>query len=300
MPADAPVAHRFTHHAMATLFEVFVNGGESDYAGQAAQAAFAEIGRIERLFNRFDATSEIARLNRLKPGESMAVGIETYECLTLAGEVGRDSAGAFDINVRALIKYGGGAGTAPFELARTEAGIRGSARRSRGGTARAARPGPGGHRQRLRPRQGRRSPGRLERRGRAHPRRNEHGHRARRRPRRGREGLAGRRRRGMALRGSPFGPPASKPGPQRVRDRGQGEAHPRPEDRASGLRAPGGLGLPPFGLHVRCPFDRLHGHDHGRGRSVLPPPRGGMGPGRPRLRRLPGVQSGRRRGIGIE
>ncbi len=123
MPADAPVAHRFTHHAMATLFEVFVNGGESDYAGQAAQAVFAEIGRIERLFNRFDATSEIARLNRLEPGEFMAVGIETYECLTLAGEVGRDSSGAFDINVRALIKYGGGAGPAPFELARTGAGF---------------------------------------------------------------------------------------------------------------------------------------------------------------------------------
>lgn len=123
MPADATDAHRFTHQAMATLFEVIVSGGEAAYAGQAARAVFSEIGRIERLFNRFDATSEIARLNRLEPGGSLAVGVETYECLRLAGKVARDSAGAFDINVRALIKYGGGAGTAPLELARTAAGF---------------------------------------------------------------------------------------------------------------------------------------------------------------------------------
>jgi thiamine biosynthesis lipoprotein len=123
MPADAPDAHRFTCHAMATVFEVVVNRGEAAYAGQAARAVFAEIGRIERLFSRFDATSEIARLNRLGPGEAMAVGVETYECLSLADEVGRDSSGAFDINVRALIKCEGGAGVVPFALARTETGF---------------------------------------------------------------------------------------------------------------------------------------------------------------------------------
>ncbi len=123
MSADAPDAHRFTHHAMATLFEVIVNGGEAAYAGQAARAVFAEIARVERLFSRFDPTSEIARLNRLGQGESMAVGVETFECLGRAAEVRRDSNGAFDINVGALIKYGSGAGTAPFELARTGAGF---------------------------------------------------------------------------------------------------------------------------------------------------------------------------------
>jgi thiamine biosynthesis lipoprotein len=123
MPGDLPFAFRFTHHAMATLFEVMVGGGEKTYAGQAARAVFLEIDRVERLFSRFDPTSDIARLNRLGPGESLTVGIETYECLSLAEEVRREVSGAFDIDIRALIKYGGGAGPAPFELARTDAGF---------------------------------------------------------------------------------------------------------------------------------------------------------------------------------
>lgn len=123
MSAEAPSAHRFTHHAMATIFEVMVRGHDEDYAGQAARAVFREIDRIEGLFSRFDPTTDIARLNRLGPGESLAVGVETYECLSLAEEVRRDSGGAFDINVRALIKYKGRAGTSPFELARTTVGF---------------------------------------------------------------------------------------------------------------------------------------------------------------------------------
>jgi FAD:protein FMN transferase len=123
MPAEAPAAHRFMHHAMATLFEVLVRGHEEAYAGQAARAVFLEVDRIERLFSRFDPTSDIALLNRLGPGESMAVGVETYECLSLAEEIRRAVDGAFDIDVRTLIKYGGGAGTAPFELARADSGF---------------------------------------------------------------------------------------------------------------------------------------------------------------------------------
>ncbi len=137
MSAEDPSAHRFTHHAMATVFEVMVRGGEAAYAGQAAAAVFREIDRIERLFSRFDPTSDIARLNRLGPGESMVIGVETHECLSLAGEVLRESGGAFDINVRALIKYEGRAGTAPFELVRTDVGF--EVRRP---AAEGERPGP--------------------------------------------------------------------------------------------------------------------------------------------------------------
>lgn len=123
MPGDLSAVFRFTHQAMATLFETMVRGGEGAYAGQAARAVFCEVDRMERLFSRFDPTSDIARLNRLGPGESMAVGVETYECLSLAEEVRREVDGAFDINVRALIKYGGGVGAARLELARTDAGF---------------------------------------------------------------------------------------------------------------------------------------------------------------------------------
>ena len=123
MPADLPAAFRFTHHAMATLFEVMVRGGEEAYAGQAAGAVFREVERIERLFSRFDPTSDIGRINRLGPGEAMTIGVETYECLSLAEAVRREVGGAFDINVKALIKYGGGVGAVSLELARTADGF---------------------------------------------------------------------------------------------------------------------------------------------------------------------------------
>jgi thiamine biosynthesis lipoprotein len=92
----------FTHEAMATVFEIFVAGKTGTYAGQAARAAFDEVDRIERLFNRFDPSSELSRVNRLQPGEPMMIGIETLECLSLAGRIQEETAGVFDINYRAV------------------------------------------------------------------------------------------------------------------------------------------------------------------------------------------------------
>lgn len=123
MAQDLQAVDRFTHHAMATLFEVMVGGREEEYSGQAARAVFMEIDRIERLFNRFDPSSEISRINRLEPGQKLAVGVETFECLALAEEARRATAGAFDINARALVKYKG-RGTPPsLDLVRTSGGF---------------------------------------------------------------------------------------------------------------------------------------------------------------------------------
>ena len=102
-PSPVP---RFSHQAMGTFFEVAIAGEEESYAGQAAQAAFKEIDRIEGLFSRFNATSEISQINRLRPGESFIIGIETFECLTIAERVRKETSGAFDINVRTLMKFG--------------------------------------------------------------------------------------------------------------------------------------------------------------------------------------------------
>ncbi|MBN2246491.1 MAG: FAD:protein FMN transferase [Candidatus Aminicenantes bacterium] len=92
--------HRFSHHAMSTVFEVVTGGMDKDYAGQAAQAVFYEIDRLERLLSRFDATSEVGRINRLRPGEELSVGIEIWESLKISEKIHRDTGGAFDINVR--------------------------------------------------------------------------------------------------------------------------------------------------------------------------------------------------------
>jgi FAD:protein FMN transferase len=86
---------------MTTFFEVLIAGRDEAYAGQAARAAFDEIDRIERLFSRFDPSSETSRISRLKPGESLAVGVETVHVLGLASFVQIETGGAFDINFRA-------------------------------------------------------------------------------------------------------------------------------------------------------------------------------------------------------
>ncbi len=94
--------HRFAREAMTTVFEIFIAGKTEAYARQAARAAFDEIDRIERLFNRFDPSSEISRLGRLRPGERMMVGLETVEVLATAARVQAETGGAFDVNYRGL------------------------------------------------------------------------------------------------------------------------------------------------------------------------------------------------------
>jgi len=92
--------HRFAHQAMGTFFEILVAGGEADYAGRAAQAGFAEIDRLDRLFSRFDLRSEIHQINRMPPGGRLLIGVETYQCLTIGESARRETGGAFDVNVR--------------------------------------------------------------------------------------------------------------------------------------------------------------------------------------------------------
>jgi len=94
--------HRFSHEAMSTFFELLVAGEKEIYARSAAQAFFKEIDRLERLFSRFDPGSEISMINRLQPGETLPIGIETYECLKTSFELMVSTGGAFNINFRAI------------------------------------------------------------------------------------------------------------------------------------------------------------------------------------------------------
>jgi thiamine biosynthesis lipoprotein len=106
MPSVQAV-HRFSHQAMGTFFETVIAGVDKEYAGQASRVVFQEIDRIESLFSRFNPCSEISQLNKMKPGEALLIGLETYECLTIAEKVRVDTEGAFDINVRSLIQFPG-------------------------------------------------------------------------------------------------------------------------------------------------------------------------------------------------
>jgi len=112
--------HRFAHEAMGTIFEVLIAGQEAGYAGQAAEAVFREINRLEGLFSRFNATSEIGQISRLQADGSLRIGADCYECLGIAGRIQRETAGAFDINFR----RGGGSSERPdFELESSGSGF---------------------------------------------------------------------------------------------------------------------------------------------------------------------------------
>ena len=91
--AQPPAVHRFAHEAMATTFEIFVAGKEEAYARQAARAAFDEIDRLERLFSRFDPSSETSRIGRLPPGGTLRVGLETAEILGLSAFIQSETGG---------------------------------------------------------------------------------------------------------------------------------------------------------------------------------------------------------------
>jgi len=89
--------HTLTHEAMATTFRLVMASDDARYASQAAIEAFAELDRIQARLSRFAEGSDIWRINRLRAGEATFVHHDTLECLRIAEQVRRDTAGAFDI-----------------------------------------------------------------------------------------------------------------------------------------------------------------------------------------------------------
>lgn len=89
--------HRFSHEAMSTTFDAIIIHDDRKYASQAARAVFAEIDRFERLLSRHDPGTDLAQVNRLRPGQWMAVNLEVVECLEIAAQAYIQTGGAFDV-----------------------------------------------------------------------------------------------------------------------------------------------------------------------------------------------------------
>jgi len=92
-------ALRFSHPAMATVFEIVCEHPDPQYARQAAWAAFDVTGRLEQELSRFIENSDISRINHLAPGESLRVNRWTMECLELARLTWAETSRAFDISL---------------------------------------------------------------------------------------------------------------------------------------------------------------------------------------------------------
>ncbi len=98
-PRDLRDVRRFSHEAMATVFEVYAVHEDDRYAAQAAQAAFDLTDRLERELSRFIPNSDIGRINALAPGERTQVTPTTLECLVIARHAHALTGGAFDVSI---------------------------------------------------------------------------------------------------------------------------------------------------------------------------------------------------------
>jgi thiamine biosynthesis lipoprotein len=97
-----PIIHVFSHHAMATEFQVRIAGEEKPYAAQAAQAAFALTDKLESQLSRFCANSDISQIAQLAPGGQLRVNEPVFACLEIAKKMEHATRGAFSITAAAL------------------------------------------------------------------------------------------------------------------------------------------------------------------------------------------------------
>jgi thiamine biosynthesis lipoprotein len=93
----------FSHDAMATIFEIFIQHPDARYAGQAARAAFDELDRLEAELSRFIENSDISRINNLTADQPMRIGPAAFECLQICADLYARTDGAFDITIGALM-----------------------------------------------------------------------------------------------------------------------------------------------------------------------------------------------------
>jgi thiamine biosynthesis lipoprotein len=97
--AGGLATQRFSHAAMATVFEVHCVHADARYAGQAAQAAFDLVDRLEQELSRFVENSDVSRVNHLAAGHGTRVSPSTMECLQVAWHAYRLTGGTFDASI---------------------------------------------------------------------------------------------------------------------------------------------------------------------------------------------------------
>jgi len=98
-----PCTFRFSHEAMATIFEIIIFHEDELYAKQAAWEAFFELDRLEQDLSRFVKNSDIARINNLAENESLCLGLAAFDCLQQCAILYEETGGAFDVTIGSLM-----------------------------------------------------------------------------------------------------------------------------------------------------------------------------------------------------
>lgn len=89
---EAPTRCRRARPLLGTLVEVEARGLR---AAEAAVAGFAAVVRVQRLMSRFEAGSDVGRLNAARVNEQVSIDSSTRAVLTLAAALEAASDGAF-------------------------------------------------------------------------------------------------------------------------------------------------------------------------------------------------------------
>ena len=113
-----------TDDAMGSMFSLVLYGPERAKLQGAADAAFDEVHRLDRLLSNYKTDSEWSRVNREAAARPVVVSAELFDLLWACLEYGRQSDGAFDITVGPLMRVWGfykGEGVMPPKSAVVEA-----------------------------------------------------------------------------------------------------------------------------------------------------------------------------------
>lgn len=97
METGAVSVYKYSRSAMGTIFELFLDHEEQDYASQAAAACFESLEEIELELSRFLENSDISRIVALQRNEKLTLGRHAYACLALSQKMTRETEGAFDV-----------------------------------------------------------------------------------------------------------------------------------------------------------------------------------------------------------
>ncbi len=94
----------FTEPHMGTVFSVTLYARDAGEANAAAEAAFREVAKLDRMMTDYDPSSELMRLSGHPVGEATRVSPELFELLTESVRVARETDGAFDITVGPFVR----------------------------------------------------------------------------------------------------------------------------------------------------------------------------------------------------
>jgi FAD:protein FMN transferase len=99
-----PVEIKYSRVLMGTVVDITIIGDDEAQLNSAAEAAFAEIKRLEGLMSHYKEGSDVGKINAAAGKDAVPVSNETFEVIEAALEISRLSNGAFDVTMGALGK----------------------------------------------------------------------------------------------------------------------------------------------------------------------------------------------------